>query len=190
MSSFSVRIIVRSLTVWILAIAGGTASGVAQVTASCIAENGRPVKVPIVVAPSAEVARAIYNPRPLILIDPAFLQFSQPAKRLILNHECHHATRPYVNEDEADVYAGKLMYMAGFSEETTVIAAKEVFRSSCETKGHSSSLTRIRSVMRGYSDAEDGLSANANPNRSSSKGIGGLCRCAPDDEKNTETMCP
>lgn len=177
MSKFSTRITVRLLTVSVcaLAILGGPTSSIAQATATCVADNGRPVRVPIVIARSADVARATHYPHPLILVDPAFLQFPQPARKLILSHECHHATHSYVNEDEADVYAGRLMYMAGFSEDATVNAAKEVFRFSDATKGHSLSLIRIRSVIKGYSDAEIELSGPGRPKQTPSEATDTIC---------------
>jgi hypothetical protein len=153
MNNFAVRKTVHTLAALVLAILGGTHPGIAQVTATCLAQNGQSVDVPIVVAISSDVARATSYPRPLILVDPDFQHFSQPAKTLILGHECHHVTHSYVNEDEADVYAGRLMYIAGFSADVTVEAAKEVFRFSIATKGHSLPLIRVRSISKGYSDA-------------------------------------
>jgi hypothetical protein len=154
MKKFSVLQIVRGLTVCTLAIIGGASSGIAQMTATCLAENGESVTVPIVIAPSAaDVARATNYPRRLILVDPAFERFSLPARTLILSHECHHVTHSYVNEDQADRYAGRLMYMAGFSAEVTEDAAKEVFRLGNTNHGHSLPLVRIRSITKGYADA-------------------------------------
>ncbi|HEX4231781.1 MAG TPA: hypothetical protein VHZ07_24145 [Bryobacteraceae bacterium] len=153
MKTFLVRQTVQSLTVCALAIAGAL-SGLAQTTAACLADNGQSVNVPIVVARSPDVARATHYPRPLILVDPAFERFSQPAKTLILSHECHHVTHSYVNEDQADVYAGRLMYLAGFSAEVTEEAAKEVFRFSNATNGHSLTIVRIRSITKGYLEAQ------------------------------------
>jgi hypothetical protein len=153
MNKFLVRQTVQSLMVCALALAGGMTSGMAQTTAACIAENGQSVNVPIVVARSPDVARATHYPWQLILVDPVFERFSQPAQTLILSHECHHVIYPYVNEDQADVYAGRLMYLAGFSEDVTLDAAKEVFRFGNATNGHSAPLVRIRSITKGYSDA-------------------------------------
>lgn len=153
MNNFAVRKIAHTVAALVLAMLGGTDQGIAQVTTTCLAQNGQPVDVPIIVAISSYVARATSYPRPLILVDPEFQHFSQPAKSLILGHECHHVTHSYVNEDEADVYAGRLMYIAGFSADVTVEAAKEVFRFSNATKGHSLPATRVRSIAKGYSDA-------------------------------------
>jgi hypothetical protein len=152
MSKFLVHT-VQSFTICAIAIAGGATSAHAHTTATCLAENGQSVSVPVVVARSPDVARATHYPRPLILVDPAFELFSQPARILILSHECHHVTHPYVNEDQADVYAGRLMYLAGFSAEVTEEAAKEVFRLSNATNGHSLMIVRIRSITKGYLDA-------------------------------------
>lgn len=153
MNNLSVRKTLRSLAACALAILGGAAPAIAQATATCLAENGRSVDVPIVIASSSDVARATSYPHPLILVDPGFQHFSHPARVLILSHECHHVTHSYVDEDQADVYAGRLMYMAGFYADVTVEAAKEVFRSGKTMSGHSLPLIRIRSIARGYSDA-------------------------------------
>jgi hypothetical protein len=166
MDRFLIRQTVLSLTVCAVAIAGGTTSGITQMTATCVAENGQFISVQIVVARAPDVARATSYPRPLILVDPAFEHFSQPARTLILSHECHHVTHSYINEDQADVYAGRLMYLAGFSADVTEEAAKEVFRAGDAAKGHSLAVVRIKSITKGYSDAareKDGVGPGDDP---------------------------
>ena len=124
----------------------------AQIFATCVADNGQRVRVPVYLSHTGDIARSRAAPISRIFIDPAFQRLSPAAQHLILSHECHHAVHTYINEDQADVYAGKLMYLGGYSRDVTMKAAREVM-SRGTTSGHSDPAVRIASIMRGFDEA-------------------------------------
>jgi hypothetical protein len=126
----------------------------AQTAVPCLSEAVDKVLVPVVYTHPGDFARSSTLPHPVIYVDPAIQNFLSDAQMLIFGHECHHATHSYVNEDEADVYAGRLMRMSGKSREETRAAALEVFRWTTTNNGHSIPATRVQLVLEGYSSGE------------------------------------
>lgn len=132
----------------------------AQLTTTCITDSGQRLRVPVYFTHTGDIARSRAAPISRIFVDPQFQKLSPAAKHLILSHECHHAMHTYINEDQADVYAGKLMYLSGYSRELTMKAAHEVF-SKGTTYGHSIPAVRIASIMSGFDEAARDSRSNA-----------------------------
>jgi hypothetical protein len=131
-------------------------SGQAQTAVPCLSESGEKVLVPLYYThPGDDIAKTTPLPNPAIYVDPAIQTFSSAAQMLIFNHECHHATHTYINENEADVYAGMLMRKNGVSSGVTRNAAEEVFRWTVANNGHSIPAVRVALVMEGYSATDE-----------------------------------
>lgn len=157
----------------------------AQTAVRCLSESGENVLIPVIYTHPGDFAKTRTLPNPAIYVDPAIHSFSSVAQMLIFNHECHHATHTYINEDEADVYAGTLMYKNGVSSDRTKAAALEVFRWTTANNGHSVPAVRVELVMNGYAAAAgDGDTVKNDAEHDPAQGLS--CQVTENDIENAD----